>query len=69
MVENVLRRDPERPPAPASRARLLAAMLVGMAHQATAEARRAGTEPAEAARLATAVALAAMRGLPRDALR
>jgi AcrR family transcriptional regulator len=69
LVENVLRRD-GRGPSPHSR--LLAAMLVGIAHQATAEARRGiggtASDPADAARLAVAVALSALRGLPRDAL-
>lgn len=65
MVENVLRRT-RRSPTP--HGRLLAAMLVGIAHQATAEARRGGADPADASRLAIAVALAALRGLPRDAL-
>jgi AcrR family transcriptional regulator len=66
MVEHVLARTGRgRSP----HARLLAAMLVGVAHQGTAAARRdPASDHAAAARLATAVALAALRGLPADAL-
>ncbi|MDX6700547.1 MAG: hypothetical protein QOF26_773 [Baekduia sp.] len=66
MVQDVLART-ARGPSP--RARLLAAMLVGIAHQGTAAVRREpGAGGNAAAHLATELALAAVRGLPRGAL-